>query len=176
MKLPTDTDKVANGYWPTYLELAAEFGPGAIVLEIGVQGGGGLRLFQTLFPLGEVVGVDHDPNSTWPEGTLRIVAEQTSPSLPALLSLYTFDLIVDDASHDAMLTKTTFYLLWETLRPGGAYVIEDWGVAFPGSAPIYDPGMLEFAQSLLVLLADPHMGQVEEITYRDGLIIIRKAT
>jgi predicted O-methyltransferase YrrM len=39
------------------------------------------------------------------------------------------DLIVDDASHLYPETRASFELLFPHLRPGGAYVIEDWGWA-----------------------------------------------
>ncbi len=43
------------------------------------------------------------------------------------------DLVVDDASHLYRETRTSFELLFPRLRPGGRYVIEDWGWAhFPG--------------------------------------------
>ena len=37
------------------------------------------------------------------------------------------DLIIDDCSHHYDLTKGCFEHLFGLLRPGGAYVIEDWG-------------------------------------------------
>jgi len=36
------------------------------------------------------------------------------------------DWIVDDASHDHDLTRTSFEALFPHLRPGGLYIIEDW--------------------------------------------------
>ena len=36
------------------------------------------------------------------------------------------DLVIDDASHNYQLTKTSFETLFPLLRPGGLYVIEDW--------------------------------------------------
>lgn len=36
------------------------------------------------------------------------------------------DLVVDDASHDLELTRTSFDALFPRLRPGGLFVIEDW--------------------------------------------------
>jgi predicted O-methyltransferase YrrM len=42
------------------------------------------------------------------------------------------DLVVDDASHLYRETRTSFELLFARLRPGGRYIIEDWGWAhFP---------------------------------------------
>lgn len=45
------------------------------------------------------------------------------------------DLVVDDASHLYRETRTSFEVLFARLRPGGRYVIEDWGWAhFPEPA------------------------------------------
>jgi predicted O-methyltransferase YrrM len=38
------------------------------------------------------------------------------------------DLVIDDASHLLDPTRTSFNVLFPLLRPGGVYVIEDWGV------------------------------------------------
>ncbi|MBO0767724.1 MAG: class I SAM-dependent methyltransferase [Solirubrobacterales bacterium] len=43
------------------------------------------------------------------------------------------DLVIDDASHFYVETRTAFELLFPRLRPGGLYVIEDWDWAhMPG--------------------------------------------
>ena len=39
------------------------------------------------------------------------------------------DLVVDDASHEYSLTRASFNSLFPCLRPGGIYIIEDWGWA-----------------------------------------------
>jgi hypothetical protein len=36
------------------------------------------------------------------------------------------DMVIDDASHEYTLTKTSFEVLFPMLRPGGLYFIEDW--------------------------------------------------
>ena len=36
------------------------------------------------------------------------------------------DLVIDDASHQLELTRTSFEVLFPHLRPGGLYTIEDW--------------------------------------------------
>jgi predicted O-methyltransferase YrrM len=40
------------------------------------------------------------------------------------------DLVVDDASHFYEQTKTSFMTLFPLVRPGGIYIIEDWGWSF----------------------------------------------
>jgi hypothetical protein len=166
------TDKVTHGYLPAYLRIAAELGPAARVCEVGVQHGHGLDLFQALFPAGLVAGADVSGGCRWPDGTVRIVAAQDDPQLFTLLGNYSleWDLFADDASHDGNLTVATLRLLWPLLAPGGFYVIEDWmvGLGWPG----HDDSMLMMAQGLLTLLTRD--GDVEDITYRYGLAVLRK--
>jgi hypothetical protein len=175
------TDKVALGYLPTYLGLAARIGTCGRVCEVGVQAGYSLELWQALFPDGLVVGVDHNPNAVWPDGAIRIIAEQDDPALPALLAEQGllanrawFDLIVDDASHQGALTRATWGLLWPLVRPGGWYVIEDWQVGFDGVGwDVFDDSMLDMARDLLGLLKWPD-GDVAQVTYRHGMIILER--
>jgi len=42
------------------------------------------------------------------------------------------DLVVDDASHDVDLTRASFNALFPRVRPGGAFIIEDWSWAHIG--------------------------------------------
>ena len=71
---------------PAYLRIAAELGPPARVCEVGVEHGHGLDLFQALFPDGLVCGVDADGGCRWPEGTVRVICDQDSVSLPGRLA------------------------------------------------------------------------------------------
>jgi Methyltransferase domain len=170
------SDKVALGYLPTYLKIAGQIGMAGRVCEVGVQRGWSLELWQALFPAGLVVGVDHDPGARWPDGTVRVVAAQDDERLPILLQAHApgYDLIVDDASHDGKLTRRTWELLWRLVVPGGWYVIEDWQVGFPSAEwHMFDASMVELAEWLLGLLGRPD-GEVDEIAYRFGMILLRK--
>ena len=165
------TDKIEpHGYFRMYLQLAAAIGPQGRVCEIGVMHGESLRMWQMLFPMGEITGVDYDQNATWPPGTIRVVKSQDDPSLAELGS---FDLIVDDASHEGLLTRETFNIMWPQVKPGGYYVIEDWNVGLPGVGNQYDPEMLNTAASLLTLL--PYRdGECDSVLFRYGLAIVHK--
>jgi len=172
---PYATDKVQQGYMPAYNTIADTLGPDARVCEIGVLGGGSLATWRDLFPKGVIAGVDQNPNSTWPAGTIRIIAGQDDPALPAMLQARCpqWDLIVDDASHDGDLTAATLRLLWPLVSPGGFYVIEDWFVGFPEyHSMCRSPAMLTLMQSLLDRLRKD--SDTESVSYRYGMAIIRK--
>ena len=128
-----ETDKIEpHGYFTEYLRIAADIGPFGKILEVGVYEGESLRMWQALFPLGQVTGVDNNPAATFPVGTIKVIKDQDDPSLAWLGP---WDLIVEDASHSGALSKKTFDLLWSRVNPGGYYVIEDWYVGIPGSGP-----------------------------------------
>jgi hypothetical protein len=168
------TDKITHGYLGTYLRIAAELGPSARVCEVGVDRGDGLDMFQALFPAGLVAGVDANEGCRWPSGTIPVICGQDDPVLPSRLRLHApaWDLIIDDASHAGQLTMATFRLLWPLVAPGGFYVVEDWMVGLPHIWPEYGDSMLLAAQGLLTLLTRD--GDVEDITYRYGLAVLRK--
>lgn len=179
------TDKVQNGYLPTYLRIAAQIGIGGWVLELGVDDGHSLRMWEALFPKGRVVGVDIRPECLGYAGASTvIILEQDSLALTtelAMRDLRLFDLIVDDASHLGKQTRRSLFNLWPFLDAGGHYVIEDWGVGFPAGAPMYDPAMMTLAQDL-PLQFDPkgdlteHRGLqgLARIIYEPGLIILER--
>ena len=197
-----ESDKAVLGYLPSYRRIAGILGSSARVCEVGVFRGHSLRLWQELFPQGLIAGVDIDPDALWPDGTVRIVARQDHPALPEILGAYApaWDLIVDDASHQGLVSLATFEVLWPLVSPGGFYVIEDWfiglphwrttgvfaGVNGPGTgADSWDPGMLNVVEGLLSHLDEPFPGakasaglprdsDVEYVHCRYGMAIIRK--
>lgn len=172
-----DTDKVEpHGYFQTYVQIAASLGPSARVVELGVENGESLKMWQALFPLGDITGVDITSAAKWPRGTKKVVCRQDDPTLPGKLGGQ-FNLIVDDASHNGIDTRKSFDLLWPMVAPGGFYVIEDWSVALGdgtwGEQKNWGDSMLRTAESFLTML-DKRDGPVESITYRFGMIIFRR--
>jgi hypothetical protein len=107
-----------------------DFRPGR-VLEVGVEKGGSLAIWEYLFGC-EVLGVDIDLSKVVPachehyRESGRITTVQMKMPDPRIASRGPFDLIVDDGGHGFGLVKDTFDILWPTLRTRGLYVIEDW--------------------------------------------------
>jgi SAM-dependent methyltransferase len=113
------------------------------VLEFGILQGGSAVLFTLLLDLEKFVGVDisaladgiepflardeigqkiefHFNVSQSDERPVREIIKREFDNRP-------IDLIIDDASHQYAHTKRTFEIAFPHLRPGGLYVIEDWG-------------------------------------------------
>jgi hypothetical protein len=134
-----DTDKVPHGYLDVYDPVLRPFLDREItLLELGVATGGSLRLWRDYFPRGTIVGVDMAAPPAWTEGEERIRVFQGYQHDPAFLSSVArqtapdgFDIVIDDASHLAVLTRLGFWHLFDHhLKPGGLYVIEDWGTGY----------------------------------------------
>jgi hypothetical protein len=133
-----NTDKITHGYLDVYDPILAPWVAKEIkLLEIGIRKGGSLQLWRDYFRLGVIIGIDIKlPEHFVPgeriqmfEGSqadkqfLSEVANKTAPE--------GFDIIIDDASHIGALTKTAFWHLFDNhLKPGGLYVIEDWGTGY----------------------------------------------
>jgi SAM-dependent methyltransferase len=132
------TDKIDSEYLRKYDPI---FGPLAgkkiDLLELGVFGGGSMLLWKDYFPEGSITGVDISLPANW-QPTDRVRLFEGSQGDTAFLSKVAnevapagFDIIIDDASHFGGLTKTAFWHLFDHhLKPGGIYVIEDWGTGY----------------------------------------------
>ena len=117
------SDKVSvHNYGSFYDDLFARLKPQAL-LEIGVYRGASLRAWRAA-GVESVFGVDRDVSlhKCGPAvmfGTMPEDAATIARRLPVL------DLIIDDGSHLYPDYIATADVLFERLRPGGVYVIED---------------------------------------------------
>jgi len=112
------------------------------ILELGVFRGGSLYLWRDFFKHGTIVGLDANAVSIDdPTGRIRFYQGlQQDTDLLDRIRLECapdgFDVIIDDASHVGELTRISFWHLFENhLKPGGIYVIEDWGTGYWDSFP-----------------------------------------
>lgn len=132
--MPTrPTDKAS--YLADYAELFSGLTDQPVkLLEIGVYRGGSLELWKETFPLGsKIYGIDNrgfradlGKDITLFHGEqddlefLRAVVNRTGQ----------LDIIIDDAAHIGAKAKKSFWFLFDYLKLGGKYVIEDWGTGF----------------------------------------------
>jgi cephalosporin hydroxylase len=115
------------------------------LLEFGILEGGSAVLFTLLMELEKFVGIDIRDSARGIEPFLArhevgkkikfhfSVSQSDERSVRKLIksefAKSPIDLIIDDASHQYAHTKRTFEIAFPHLRPGGLYVIEDWGWA-----------------------------------------------
>ncbi|KQX27701.1 hypothetical protein ASD01_21585 [Ensifer sp. Root423] len=107
------------------------------VIELGVQGGGSVKMWRDYFPKAQIFGVDIDDCSAAAQGE-RIHFFQGRQEDGELLKMITdeieggqFDIIIDDAAHFGLYSKLTYEHLFDGhLKPGGTYIIEDWGTGY----------------------------------------------
>jgi len=133
-----DTDKVKHRYLEQYDCILQPLVDREVkLLELGVHRGGSLLLWRDYFPKGTIVGIDlqlaHDLAAEeriqifqGSQGDPRFLTEVANKTAPE-----GFDVVIDDASHLARLTRTSFWHLFDNhLKPAGLYVIEDWGTGY----------------------------------------------
>lgn len=104
-----------------------------VIVELGVHAGGSLRLWKDVFPEATVIGFDlNPPKGAHPAGCTMVQGSQDNSGELRHLTAHAdqFDIVIDDCSHIAGPTRTAFEALFPHVRPGGFYVIEDWGTGY----------------------------------------------
>lgn len=122
------------------------------LLEIGVQNGGSLEIWEKVLPAGStIIGMDIDPRCrrlALKSNITILIGDASNPkALDDLLGDKQFDIIVDDGSHQQAEITSTFQSLFPRLIDGGVYFLEDlhssyWqshggGLRRPGTAIEY---------------------------------------
>lgn len=133
-----NTDKIVSQYLKQYDPIFEPWVNKEVkLLELGVREGGSMLLWRDYFQQGIIVGVDiklprgfgtHERIKLFQgsQGDKKFLSEVANTVAPQ-----GFDIIIDDASHVGELTKIGFWHLFENhLKPGGMFVIEDWGTGY----------------------------------------------
>ncbi len=133
-----NSDKISSGYLARYDIFFEDWIDKPVnLLELGVHRGGSLLLWHDYFLSGTITGVDIKLPKDF-EAKERIHLYEGSQTDTKFLSDVArrvapngFDIIIDDASHFGEFTKISFWHLFDNhLKPGGLYVIEDWGTGY----------------------------------------------
>ena len=119
------SDKVSvHNYGSFYDDLFARLKPQAL-LEIGVYRGASLRAWRAA-GVDRVIGVDNDPAASATMLGLNVMlATMPGQAYAVAERVGLLDLIIDDGSHLYPDYIATADVLFDQLRPGGVYVIED---------------------------------------------------
>lgn len=86
------------------------------------------------------------------------------------------DLVIDDASHLLELTRRTFNTLFPLVRPGGAYVIEDWWWAHATAAESILPDEIPMTVLVfeLVMACAAAPGIISRVTADHDWVIVER--
>jgi hypothetical protein len=97
------------------------------ILEIGVQKGHSIRMWQDYFINSNVYGIDITLDNVIYDGLNNVyVCDATSESqINEIFLDKKFDYVVDDGSHLIEHQIKSLEILWEKIKPGGKYFIED---------------------------------------------------
>lgn len=162
------------------------------ILEFGIFQGGSPALFSLWFGVDKFVGVDlcapvaafdqfcsrHPVGknirsyyrvSQTDEQRVREIVRNEFGATP-------LDMVIDDASHQYGYTRRTFEIAFPLLRPGGMYVIEDWGWAhWPGSQFYMGETPLSVLIMELLMLCASRSDLVSEVRVFPAFAFIRKS-
>jgi SAM-dependent methyltransferase len=95
------------------------------LLEIGVWEGHSLAMWGEYLKSSRVVGVDVDVSRCKFDVDARLCDGTNAEGLQATLGDSKFDYIIDDGSHRVEHQVKSFQVLWDRVKPGGVYFIED---------------------------------------------------
>ncbi len=174
--------RIPNGhkwlnYFDSYEALFSRFrGKAPRVLEIGVDRGGSLVLWQKYFGAdSQIVGIDINPdcaafNDPANGVHVRIGSQDDPKFLGAVVDEFgPFDIIIDDGSHVVSHQIASFNALFDRgVKTGGIYMVEDletsyWGKR-SGQADL-PVTFIDFARSVLDLMHQPYVDH-DYMTFR----------
>jgi hypothetical protein len=154
------------------------------LLEIGVQNGGSLEVWENYLPAGStILGLDVNPevgqlSFASDRIAVKVVDATDRTALEDALGNRTFDVIVDDGSHLCQDVITTFDILFDHLAPCGKYFIEDLHTSY---YPTYNGGYrrpgssIEWLKSLADALNLDHIAPTEDIPPEELRYLSRRA-
>jgi hypothetical protein len=141
------TDKMANGYVPIYHALLdgrresvrslLEVGIGTMIPNVhssmvgvgrpGYRPGGSLRLWRDYLPNASIIGMDVQLDTQFTEERIETVLcdSRNTDEVQRALALRTFDVVIDDGSHESGSQWATLQNLYRRVTHGGLYIIED---------------------------------------------------
>jgi hypothetical protein len=135
------------------------------LLEIGVATGASLRMWEEIFPLARIVGVDVNPACSKHAGerTAVYIGDQVDEAFLHEVAAREgpFDIVIDDGGHRMEQHAASLAALWPQVRPGGFYAIEDLHTAYDERYGGGNGGTTNTTVEWLKELVDPINGHGE---------------
>lgn len=160
------------------------------LVEIGVLKGASLRLWEEFFPQAKIYGIDCNPECTKLESDRSkvFIGDQTDTTFLSKMAdqVGEIDILIDDGGHMMDQQTTSFKALFNRIRIGGYYVVEDLESSYQtmyNGGPVGQPGTMI---SLIKSLADDIHGmfhwnspnapaRISEIHLYKNIVFLRRA-
>lgn len=133
-KFKTDKGTIGHGseahnYGPFYQEILEPLkNTKASLCELGILNGDSLRSWKEYLPTANIVGIDNQSHKMIQgEDFTTLLGDISNPIgvYDILKQFGLFDVIIDDASHFPHHQQKALPVLFDLVKPGGYYVIED---------------------------------------------------
>lgn len=131
LKTGTDKSSAYHNYTAVYSKYLSKYRNTPIkFLEIGIQYGNSVKLWEQYFPKGELHFIDIDPGQIKYHSTrshYHFIDQADSKGLIdfGINVNGNFDVIVDDGGHQMDQIIISFHSLFPFLKKGGLYIVED---------------------------------------------------
>jgi len=184
--------------WEAYLDLYERYfskfrGKNVTMLEIGVQSGGSIKMWQSYFgPKLNFIGFDINAYCKRFEGeNVRILtgSQLSRADLDDLReNIGHVDIILDDGGHTFEMQRNTFEALFSTVNDGGYYTVED--IEFSYTRELGLRTFVDYAKDLIDVLnmfyykkkhvpSAPHFNEklalsINGIHFHDNMIVFEK--
>jgi hypothetical protein len=143
------------------------------LLEIGVQNGGSLETWSRYFWKAEkIVGIDVDPKCAdlkFDDSRIQVViGDAKTVELED-----TFDIIIDDGSHQASDIIANWQRWWPKLNDGGVYVVEDFHTMW---MPGYGSNAIQFFAGFIASVNGKSKvdHSVKRMEFQNSLVLLEK--
>ncbi len=128
----------------------------------------GLDEFLARHPVGERIHLHYRVSQDDEQGTREIIEREFQDS--------PIDLIIDDASHQYEQSRRAFEISFPYLKPGGSYIIEDWGWAhWPWFDRWQDAPALSNLVFELVMACATSRDVISQVTVYPTFVFIQKS-
>jgi hypothetical protein len=130
-KYGTDKRGSQNDYVRAYEELFVQYRNAPMkLLEIGVYNCGSHNMWVDYFSKGMIYGIDINDAQFDKYNRDRLRLDKIDQGNQTELLRYAahnglWDIIIDDGGHYWSQQKTSFKVLWDFVKPGGFYIVED---------------------------------------------------
>jgi cephalosporin hydroxylase len=132
----TDKGPCCHNYTELYERLFFPWKDQPIKLfEIGIAGGGSLKMWQSYFPQARIFAVDILPKAEFDNDRVKtLIADQANrDQLQAAINVSggDIDVLIDDGGHTMEQQQVSLGFLFRHVKPAGYYVIEDVHTSLP---------------------------------------------